>query len=120
MNINTPKTKRTLGTTDGAATSVFSGPGHLLRAVCSVGATARWFKFYDKGADTAPTIADTPVLNVWVPVGGTVTLDFGSIGFPLTNGFGHRCSVVGTDVDATYTSFAAGDSAVTLLYQTGV
>lgn len=116
MNMNVPKSSRVLGTTGDATTSVFVGPGHLLRAICAVGATPRWVKIYDTAA--APTISDTPVLNVWCPVGTTV-IDFGHIGLPVYNGLGHRRSTAGADNDATYTSYAAGDSCVTVLYQTG-
>ena len=72
-------------------------------------------KFYDKA--TAPTIADTPVLRVWCPIGSNLVLDFAdSDGFPFQLGFGHRSSVAGIDNDATYTGFAANDSAVNVIY----
>jgi hypothetical protein len=119
MNINRPKIKSTQGaaTADGN-TLVYAGRGCVLKLVLTVGATARWYKFYDKA--TAPASTDTPIWRVWVAAGGTQILDFAdSGGLPFVNGFGHRSSVAGIDTDATYTSFAVNDSCVNVIYQEG-
>lgn len=119
MNINPVSRKSTQGaaTADGN-TLVMAGQGSVLFLSLSVGATGRWYKFYDKA--TAPASTDTPILRVWVPAGGTVNLEFAEVGgLQFVNGFGHRSSVAGADNDTTYTSFAANDSCVNCFYQAG-
>lgn len=117
MNINPIKTKRTNGlVTSDTATVVCAKPGTLITAILSVKATVRWVKFYDKA--TTPTVADIPVMIIYVPAAGVPPiLRFGDQGFPFANGIAFRMSTNGIDNDAVYTSFAADDSCVTCVYQ---
>lgn len=109
--------KRGLGaaTADGA-TLVAAGVVRVKAITVSVGATARWLKFYDKA--TAPLSSDTPILSVYCPV-GTTTVPLPGEGIVTALGFGFRAAALGADNDVTYTSFAAADSAINVAYDLG-
>ena len=103
-------------TADGAAV-ISAKKGSLLKLSLSVGATARWMKFYDKGAAVPLAASDIPFMRVWCSV-GTTTIDLSDIGgIPFKNGLGIRMCLVGADTDATYTSFAVTDSFANVWYQ---
>lgn len=118
MTIDPVRRFRKLGvaTADGAA-NIAAGAGNLLSLVLTVGATARYYKVYDKA--TAPASTDTPIMTIYVPAGGTVVVNLAGVGLPFSLGLGIRASALGPDADTTYTSFAAGDSNVVALYQLG-
>ena len=118
MTIDPVRRFRKLGvaTADGAA-NIAAGAGNLLSLVLTVGATARYYKVYDKA--TAPDSTDTPIMTIYVPAGGTVVVNLAGVGLPFSLGLGIRASALGPDADTTYTSFAAGDSNVVALYQLG-
>ena len=103
-----------VATADGNAL-ISAGAGNLLALILTVGATARYYKVYDKA--TAPASADTPIMTIYVPAGDTVVVNLAEVGLPFSLGLGIRASALGPDADTTYTSFAAGDSSVTALYQ---
>ena len=103
-----------VATADGNAL-ISAGAGNLLALILTVGATARYYKVYDKA--TAPSSTSTPIMTIYVPAGGTVVVNLAEVGLPFSLGLGIRASALGPDADTTYTSFAAGDSSVTALYQ---
>lgn len=110
-----PTTHHLISAASTNATSVKASAGSVNNIIVNnLNAAVRYFKLYNKAS--APTVgADTPVLTLAIPAGGTLAIDLGSRGLRLTTGIAYALTTGITVADTG--AVAASEHAVHISYE---